>query len=385
MRKINFIIFFSIVLSVYALVNYYIFRTGWFALPPSFLLKTVYTILFLFIFSSFLSGRFVERRAISWFSSLLVWTGSFWLGAMVYFFFLILFIDLVRLINFLLPFFPAFIYFDYERTKIITALISVILVSVTVFIGFINSLKPVVTSLEIPINKVVEGTKELRIAAATDINLGTIICKARLERIVDKINSLNPDIILLPGDVVDEDIGPVIKQNLGETLKKLNAKIGIFGITGNHEYIGGAENACKYLEEHRIFMLRDSFVRIDNTYFIVGREDRSIKGFTGKLRKPLEEIMKDVDTTYPVILMDHQPIHLEEAMLNKIDFQISGHTHHGQLWPFNYITRKVYELDRGYKKMGDTHYYVSCGVGTWGPPMRTNSRPEILDIMLRFK
>jgi predicted MPP superfamily phosphohydrolase len=276
-------------------------------------------------------------------------------------------------------------YSDYERTKLITAIISIIIVFTVIAIGFINSLHPVITNLNISINKVVHGIKELNIAAATDIHLGTIICKARLERIVNKINSLNPDIILLPGDVVDEDIGPVIKQNLGETLKKLDAKIGIFGITGNHEYIGGAENACKYLEEHRIFMLRDSYVRIDNTYYIAGREDRSIKGFTSKLRKPLEEILQGVDKSYPVILMDHQPIHLEEAMKNGIDFQISGHTHHGQLWPFNYITRKVYELDRGYKKMGETHYFVSCGVGTWGPPMRTNCRPEILNIKLRFK
>ena len=385
MRKINFIIFFSIVLSIYGLINYYIFRTGWFALPSGSPIRIIYTLIFLFVFLSFLAGRFLERRSISWFSSLLVWTGSFWLGAMVYFFFIILFLDLVRLINFLLPYFPDFIYANYEQTKLIIAIISTIIVFVVVVIGFINSLNPVITNLNISINKVVHRTKELNIAAATDIHLGTIICRARLERIVDKINSLNPDIILLPGDVVDEDIGPVIKQNLGETLKKLDAKIGIFGITGNHEYIGGAENACKYLEEHRIFMLRDSYVIIDNTYYIVGREDRSIKGFTGKLRKPLEEILEGVDRSYPVILMDHQPIHLEEAMTNNIDLQLSGHTHHGQLWPFNYITRKVYELDRGYKKMGETHYYVSVGAGTWGPPMRTNSRPEILNIKVKFK
>jgi len=384
MRKIYFIIFFSIVLTVYGLVNYYIFRTGWFALPSDFSIKLIYTIIFLFVFLSFLAGRFLERRQISWFSSLLVWLGSFWLGAMVYFFFIIVFLDLIRLINYIFPFFPSFIYSDYERTKLITALISMIIVFVITVIGYINSLNPVITNLDISIKKVVQDVKELNIAAATDIHLGTIICKSRLEKIVDKINSLNPDIIFLPGDVVDEDVGPVIKQNLGETLKKLNAKIGIFGITGNHEYIGGAEKACKYLEEHRIFMLRDSYVRIDNTYYIVGREDRSIKGFTGKLRKPLEEILQDVDKSYPVILMDHQPIHLEEAMRNNVDFQISGHTHHGQLWPFNYITRKVYELDRGYKKMGETHYFVSCGVGTWGPPMRTNCRPEILNIKLKF-
>ncbi len=105
------------------------------------------------------------------------------------------------------------------------------------------------------------------------------------------INNLNADIVLLPGDVVDEDLGPVIKQNLGDTLRKIKSKYGVFGITGNHEYIGGAEPACKYLEEHGIIMLRDRYVMINEEIYIVGREDRSIKQFSGKMRKPLEDIM----------------------------------------------------------------------------------------------
>lgn len=94
--------------------------------------------------------------------------------------------------------------------------------------------------------------------------------------------------------------------------------------------------------------------------------------------------MNGVDISHPVILMDHQAFRLEEAESNGIDLQLSGHTHHGQLWPFNFITKKVYELSWGYKKKGKTHYYVSSGVGTWGPPIRTGNRPEIVNIRLRF-
>jgi hypothetical protein len=190
---------------------------------------------------------------------------------------------------------------------------------------------------------------------------------------------------LLPGDIVDEDLGPVIKQNLGETLKKIKSKYGVFGITGNHEYIGGVEPACKYLEEHGITMLRDRYVMVNDEIYIVGREDRSIKQFAGKLRKPLEDIMSGIDKLKPIILMDHQPVRLAEAGKNGVDLQLSGHTHHGQLWPFNFITKKVYELSRGYKLNGSTHYYVSCGAGTWGPPVRTGNKPEILLIELEFK
>jgi predicted MPP superfamily phosphohydrolase len=82
--------------------------------------------------------------------------------------------------------------------------------------------------------------------------------------------------------------------------------------------------------------------------------------------------------------MDHQPMHLNESVEQGIDLQLSGHTHNGQLWPFNYITDAVYEIGWGYKQKRNTHIYVSCGVGTWGPPMRTGSRPEVVQIKLVF-
>jgi hypothetical protein len=184
---------------------------------------------------------------------------------------------------------------------------------------------------------------------------------------------------------VDEDIQPVIRQNLGETLRQIKSKYGIYGITGNHEYIGGVEPACKYLIEHGVTMLRDSSVQIAGAFTLVGREDISIRQFDGKNRKPLGDLMKDVNTSLPVILMDHQPFRLDDAVDHGADLQVSGHTHHGQLWPFNYISQAVYELSWGYKKKGHTHFYVSCGVGTWGPPMRTGNRPEVVNLKLKFE
>jgi predicted MPP superfamily phosphohydrolase len=258
-------------------------------------------------------------------------------------------------------------------------------VALIVIAGFINALKPRVKTLDLEIHKNVNPMKALNIVVASDIHLGTLICKSRLERIVEKINSLNPDLVLLPGDVVDEDLGPVIRENLGEMLRTIWSKYGVIAITGNHEYIGGVEEACQYLTDHGITMLRDSSMKIDNSITIVGREDASIKQFAYTRRKSLEELMENVDTSRPVILMDHQPFRLEEAGKNGVDLQLSGHTHHGQLWPFNFVTKKVYELSWGYKKKGNTHFYVSSGVGTWGPPIRTGNRPEIVNIRLRFE
>jgi predicted MPP superfamily phosphohydrolase len=383
-RKRTFIVFFSVVLSIYTLINLYIFMRGWEVIPESTSVRLGFVVLFLILSLSLIAGRFLERVVLSRFSSALVWIGSFWLGAMVYFFLILVVIDVLRIINFIIPFFPLLFTASQEAGQFTAITIGGFVVLI-IIAGFINALKPRVRALDLVIHKNVNPTKALNIVVASDIHLGTLICKSRLERIVEKINSLNPDLVLLPGDVVDEDLRPVIRENLGETLRKIRSKYGVVAITGNHEYIGGVEKACRYLADHGITVLRDSSMKIDSGITIVGREDASIRQFADKRRKSLEELMESVDTSRPVILMDHQPFRLQEAQENGVDLQLSGHTHHGQLWPFNFITKKVYELSWGYRKKGKTHFYVSSGVGTWGPPIRTGNRPEIVKIQLRFQ
>jgi hypothetical protein len=239
--------------------------------------------------------------------------------------------------------------------------------------------------LDLSIEKKVEGMKTVNIVVASDIHLGTIVGRHRLDQIVDNINGLNADVVLLPGDIVDEDLAPVIRQNLGEALRNIKARFGVYAVTGNHEYIGGAKQACDYLTEHNVIVLRDQAVKVNGSFFLVGREDRSRNQFTGERRKALEELMADVDKKYPVILMDHQPFRLQEAASQSVDVQLSGHTHHGQLWPVNFIIKAIYEVGWGYKKVANTHVYVSNGVGTWGPPVRIGNRPEILNIRLNFQ
>jgi hypothetical protein len=321
---------------------------------------------------------------MSFVSDALTWIGSFWLGAMVYFLMVIILFDILRLINIFIPILPFTVSGDYMNLKLAALLFTTLIISLVVSLGFNNAKNPVIKKLELSVDKKAGNIKELNIVMASDIHLGTIIGKDRFNIIVEKINSLNPDIVLLAGDIVDEDIQPVIRHNLGETLKNIKSKYGVYGITGNHEYIGGVENACKYLTEHGVKMLRDTTVIIDNSFYVVGREDRDIKRFAGKERKPLGELVKDINKNLPVIVMNHQPFELSEAVERRVDLHISGHTHHGQQWPFNYITEKVYEISRGYEKRENTHLFVSNGVGTWGPPIRIGNRPEIVNIILKF-
>ena len=376
------LLFFGIVFSVYGLINFYILRRALVVVPDSY--KSFFIITSVIIIISFFAGRFLERISVNFISGTLIWIGSFWIAFMFYFFLILVVIDLLRLINLIIPFFPIFVTRNIEKTKRITALIILILVAVTVIGGYINTRVIITKTYKMKIHKSAGGLKSLNVAMASDIHLGTIFGKSFLNKLVAEINKLNPDIILLAGDIIDEDLAAVIKNNVGEELIRLKSKYGVYAITGNHEYIGGVEEANRYLIAHGITVLRDEKIKIDNAFYVVGREDRSIRQFAGKQRKELKDLLTGVDKLFPVIMMDHQPFKLYEALENEIDLQLSGHTHYGQLWPLNFIIEKIYELGWGYGINGNTHYYISCGVGGWGPPVRTGSRPEIINFKINF-
>ena len=130
--------------------------------------------------------------------------------------------------------------------------------------------------------------------------------------------------------------------------------------------------------------MRDSSEVVNNSFILVGREDVSKQNFTQKRRKSLSEILNSSTENLPVILLDHTPYKLKEAQDNRIALQLSGHTHNGQMFPINLITNLISELSWGYMKKGSTHYYVSSGVGSWGPRVKLASDAEIVNIKLNF-
>ena len=383
MKNYQFLIFFSIVLILYSSINYYILHRSMQALPPASGLKPWFRWLFIAVASSYVLGRIIERIQLSAFSDLLMWVGSFWLAAMFYFFLAVVFIDFIRLTHHFTGILPETWLTPKAATN--TLGITMIVVFTVIIAGYFNAVNPRLHKLTLDVDKSANGMKELHIAMASDIHMGTIIGPRRMEKLVNRINQLKPDIVLFAGDVVDEDLAPVIRQNLGEALKRLKAPLGVYGITGNHEYIGGANAAVAYLEAHGVTMLRDSVLKIANAFYLAGREDRDKTRFSGEPRMTVDSLLSTVDNSLPVILLDHQPFNLDKAADAGVDLQLSGHTHHGQLWPLNYLTSAIYEVSMGYLKKGKTHIYVSPGFGGWGPPVRTGNRPEVVDITLRFR
>ncbi len=376
-----FLVFFSIVLLVYFFINYYIYSRGIQLVPATSALRPWVKTAFWVIVASFIVGRVVERIHLSVFTDVLTWIGSFWLAAMLYFFLIVLVIDILRLSDYFIGWMPASFY--TEKFKSVLLLVSIAAVFITVLAGHINAISPRVNKLTIDLDKSANGLKEVKIALASDIHMGTLIGPRRMTKLVNKIQEIKPDIILLAGDVVDEDLEPVIRQNLGQVLVKLQAPLGVYAITGNHEYIGGVAKAVKYLEEHNITFVRDTTIKIADAFYLAGREDRS-KNSSSK-RKDISAIINGIDHSLPIIMMDHQPFNLGEVEAAGVDVQFSGHTHHGQLWPLNYITQAMYEVSAGYLKKGNSHFYVSNGFGSWGPPVRIGNRPEIVEITIKFK
>ena len=376
------LLFFGIFFTVYGLLNFYIFLRGWQSLAAIEPARPYYIGLFLFLGLSFLGGRLLERFWPSPVSAALIWAGSYWFGAILYFILALVFLDLLRLTNAIVPWFPSSVNTGYPVVKAWLAGGIALVVVLLLGAGTINALHPKIHRMTVTLPKTLEGAQSMSIAVASDVHLGTLIGRGRLQNLVETVNDLEPDLILLPGDIVDEDLGPVIRQNLGAMLGQLHARYGVYAVTGNHEYIGGVDAACEYLREHGVTFLRDSVVRLNNGLIVAGREDLSIRQFKGHGRTPLARLLAGIDASHPLILMDHQPIRLNEAAESKVDLQLSGHTHDGQLWPLTYITRAVYQLSRGYMRIGQTHYYVSSGFGTWGPPARLGNRPEVVFITL---
>ena len=375
-------IFLTVFFTIHFLVNLYIYSRGVQALEQHKSLIPWLTAIMILLFISYPLGRWLDSNWYSPLSVTLHWTGAFWFAGMLYFVMALVGIDIVRGFDKLLHFLPERESLAYIKLKSITGLVTALVVVTTIVWGHINAWFPEIVKHNITVDKKAGNHKSLKIIALSDIHLGTIIGPRKTQKLVTEVNSLKPDIILLVGDVIDEDVKPVIDQNLGEALSKLSAPLGIWAVPGNHEYIGGAEAAIDYLTKHDINILRDEVAFIDSSFYIVGRDDKAKDMFAGQKRQTITRLMADVDTGYPVIVLNHQPHDFDETAATGADFHLSGHTHYGQLWPLGYITDKVFELAHGYMKKGNTHFIVSTGYGTWGPPVRTGNRPEIIEINL---
>ncbi len=380
------IVFLLVVLGVYGLANFYILRRGWQALSGYPFPRTAFLVVFGLLILAYPLGRVLDGASRGVVSDILIRSGSFYMALMLHLFFLLVVVDVFRLANAFLNFFPKGFAADPHKTGLIV-FITVIGIGLGVVAGgYVNALHLRLRTIEIDIDKPAgAGFRTLNIAMASDIHLGTVTGSRRLEKVVGRLNALEPDIVLLPGDIVDESVSRAEEEKMISCLRSIHAPLGVFSVPGNHEVYGGLEKNLEYLRRGGVRVLQDEAVLVDEAFVLAGRKDPTILQ-SKERRMPIREILEKTgaDPKLPIILLDHQPVRLMEAVDAGIDLQLSGHTHAGQLFPLNLINKKIWEKYWGYLRKGKTQYYISCGVGTWGPPVRTGSIPEIVRIKVSF-
>jgi hypothetical protein len=244
--------------------------------------------------------------------------------------------------------------------------------------GIVNHLTIRVKEYTIDVPRKSSQLKELTIAFASDFHLSQLTSPRFMDKFVAKANGLKADLILIGGDVFEGHGGEDRIAEFKAGFKRLEARLGVYGVLGNHEGYGQIRDA--FFAEAGIKLLLEAVVKIDDAIYLAGRADARTRG-----RKPIEALLEGVPEDLPIILMDHRPTDIENVSRTRVDVQLSGHTHNGQLFPVNIIAKRQYLLSWGHMKKGRTDFFVTSGIQTWGPPVRTAGRSEILFIRLRFK
>ncbi|MBN6065538.1 metallophosphoesterase [Aggregatibacter actinomycetemcomitans] len=246
-----------------------------------------------------------------------------------------------------------------------------------IFLGFIglglyNAYTPVVRHYQVHLDK---PMKPLRIGMASDTHLGKFFGGKQLDKLADIMQREKVDIILLPGDIMDDNVNAYLAEKMQPHLAKLKAPLGVYATLGNHDFFGDQARIEREIRKANIIPLMDESLVVDNRFVLIGRNDDLVTD-----RPSTEQLLKGVDTNLPIILLDHRPSEIEQHAKLPIDIQVSGHAHNGQIFPANLIVKFIYRLSYGYEQINGGHFFVTSGYGFWGVPMRLGSQSEVMII-----
>lgn len=288
---------------------------------------------------------------------------SIWMGFIIYFTLLAIIAQIVAKISHLqLPYF---------------AIVLSLTIAILIF-GYVKNSTFEIEKFDVEIEKPLPSN--LKIIVLSDMHLGYGTTQKKLSNYVEKINAQNPDLILIAGDLIDDNLEVLYAKDFATSLRNLKAPLGIYAITGNHEYLSSRAEFTKFFEKSNIKLLRSHLETLPNGLQILGLDD-----FSNKSAPREEALAKLVDFSKPSILLDHQPYNLTQKAKLGFDMQFCGHTHKGQIFPVSLIPNLIFEMGYGYKKIENCHSFVSSGISLWGPPFRVGTQNEILVINLSSK
>ena len=328
---------------------------------------------------------------------------NYWLGVLVYTIMTVGIADGLRLLikyplkNVAFP--GRELLFSNVGTAVVGAVCAVIITTVSIY-GMINAGNIQTTKYDISIDKKAGKLDSLNVVLIADLHLGYNIGCRHMEKMVERINAQNPDLVVVAGDIFDNEYEALENPDrLAAILRGIQSKYGVYACFGNHDIqekilagftFGGKEKKessvkmDEFLEKSGITLLRDEYVLIDDSFYLYGRPDYERPGRGIDERKSQQEITEDLDLSLPVLVIDHEPRELQELADAGVDADLCGHTHDGQLFPGNLTIKLMWENACGYLKKGNMHSIVTSGVGLFGPNMRVGTKSEICDIMMHF-
>lgn len=354
-------------------------------------------VLYLFFSTAILTGFLLPAGKLKRFMMLV---GNYWLGVLLYTILIILLADIVRLLL------KRSKRIDPEKLKSRKLFAAVgtgcILAIMAVSLwGVINAGIIHTTEYEVTVNKEAANIDTLDIVLVADFHLGYNVGCGQMERMVEKINEQHPDLVVIAGDIYDNEYEALDDPDrLVSILRGIESKYGVYAVYGNHDveekilagFTFPSEEQQKasstemdeFLKDAGITLLRDESVLIDNSFYLYGRPDARRPGRGILERKTPQEITADLDSDIPVIVIDHEPDELQELADAGVDLDLCGHTHDGQMFPGNLTIRLFWENAYGYLRKDQMHNIVTSGIGLFGPNMRVGTIAEICSIRVNF-
>ncbi len=324
--------------------------------------------------------RISERYGLELVARSLAYIGYTWMGLLFLFVSCVFVLDIYRLI---LKFGGMILQTDLSglvlspRHAVIISLIFCVIIAVY---GMVEAVEIRMERVKIKTQKIPEQIGRLKIVQISDVHLGIMVGRKRLKRILDKVQLANPDILVSTGDLVDGQTDDI--SNLKEMLEGIRTKYGKFAVTGNHEFYAGLSRARSFMKKAGFTVLQGKGLTVSGLLNIVGVDDTAARRYGLETGVSERALLTQMPFEKFTLLLKHRPV-VDKDALGLFDLQLSGHTHKGQIFPFNLITMLFYPVPTGLNRLEKNAWlYVSRGSGTWGPPIRFMSPPEVTVIEL---
>ncbi len=381
MRIIGFIMFLLIAISIYSGIEYYIYKR----LVGALSLSGVYLNIVRGVFVFFVVGFFLSRFLVYAVSSPMLWglvlITSLWLGISFYLLIGTAVSDLLIFIGNHAGWWKG-LGVETSQRLAVAAMIAVAAFGFSTAIGGVYSAwsKPKLTDVKIPVRGLPDSLSGYRIAQLSDMHLGVLIGEKTLSGWVEQVNAAKPDLVVITGDLVDENAS--VLADLAPVLGRLKAREGVWASMGNHEMYTGDMDAQRFMETAGVKVLRNETARLESGLVLAGVDDPALAQMKQEPAPTPKSVLNGAREEDHIILLHHRPINSAGYIPPEVDVILAGHTHAGQLWPFTLLTRLVHRQVQGGQWLGQAFQYVSRGTGTWGPPMRVGASAEIAIVTL---